>query len=57
MEDDGDYYNPLSMIGVATSEEEGEKMIERRKAELDERSLRSRDFYTYPAPLNEFDRP
>lgn len=57
MEDDGDYYNPLSMIGVATSEEEGEKMIERRKAELDERFLRSRDFYTYPAPLNEFDRP
>ena len=51
IEDCGDYYNPESMIGIATSEEEANRLIAERKAALPP-YYHDYKFYTYPQQLN-----
>ena len=46
----GDYYNPLTMLGIATSEEEADKLIEQHKASL--RPGSDYEVYAYPQQLN-----
>lgn len=53
IEDCHDYYKPERMIGIATSEEEVNRLIEKRKATIPYKN--DYEYFSYPTQLNELD--